>query len=204
MEPERRAVRIRVPGQQSRRPAHVRRRAVASTENLTQAGRPVHRYNRFHHEDMGNRFSVPGSTGAAGVVSRSGDVGRIRGGFQQNRARLGDQVPRHSRPGQPARLHAAAHRAAASRRLALRQGQRRVDPRQVQGVGPRRQDRNVRRALSHAQGARCSNWSRPRASRPSWTSPPSPAIPRHRSTTSSFPPTTRIPSMATSPRRWCT
>ena len=42
-------------------------------------------------------------------------------------ARVGSEVPRHPRSRQPARLHAAPLRAAASRRLALRQGQRRVD-----------------------------------------------------------------------------
>ncbi len=54
---------------------------------------------------------------------------------------------------EPARLHAAARRASAPRRLALRQGQRRMDAGQVQGVGPGRQHRDLRRPVSHAESA---------------------------------------------------
>ena len=95
----------------------------------------------------------------------SADTAPLRGYRRKRRyrARMGGQIPRHPRPGQPARLHAAPLRAPASCRLAVRQGQRRVDPRQIQGVGARRADRNLRRPLPHAEGARCSKWSSPRA-----------------------------------------
>ena len=55
---------------------------------------------------------------------------------------------------EPARHHAAAERASASRRLALRQGQRRVDAGEVQGVRLRRADRDLLRAVPHSEGAR--------------------------------------------------
>ena len=64
------------------------------------------------------------------------------------------------------RVHAPAERAAASSRIALRQGQRRVDSGEVQGMGMGRADRDLSGALSDAEGARCSNWSRPHRSRP--------------------------------------
>src|SRR5207247_1609800 len=69
-------------------------------------------------------------------------------------ARVGDQVPRASLPRLVARVHAPSLGATAPRGLAVRQGQRRVDPREVQELRARRADRVVRRAVPHAQGAR--------------------------------------------------
>ena len=64
---------------------------------------------------------------------------------------VGRIIPRAAAAGQSQELHAAAERAAASRRLAVRQGQRRVDPREVQGMGLAGGDRAVRRALPDAE-----------------------------------------------------
>ncbi len=71
----------------------------------------------------------------------------------RTRARLGSKIPRHPRAAEPARLHAAARRPSAPCRLALRQGQRRMDARQIQGVGPRREHREFRCSVSHAKRA---------------------------------------------------
>ena len=101
----------------------------------------------------------------------------------------------------PARLHAAACLAAAPRGLALRQGQRRVDARQVQGMGPGRPDRELRRPVSHAEERVPSRCSSPPSSLRSFRSRRSTSTPPRTSRPSSSRPTTPIPSMATSPRR---
>src|SRR5450759_3887420 len=51
---------------------------------------------------------------------KSGCAGGLLAKRRSKRARMGDQVSRHPRPRQPAGIHAALKRAAASRRLALR------------------------------------------------------------------------------------
>ena len=110
----------------------------------------------------------------------SADTGPLRG-FSNDGARTQREWEAKFRAiPDPANLRAYMQRLArapAPRRLALRQGQRRVDSREVQGVGPRRADRDLRRALPDAEGARCWNWWSPRASPPSWRSPRSPGDP---------------------------
>ena len=67
---------------------------------------------------------------------------------------MGTEISRHSLARESARLHAAALSAAAPRRLALRQGQCRMDRGQVQRVGLGRAHRELRGAVPDAQGAR--------------------------------------------------
>jgi len=68
-------------------------------------------------------------------------------------ARVGGPVPHPPQPGDPARYGPAALGASPSPRLSLRQRKRRLDPLEVQRVGPRRSHRDLRRPLSHAPGA---------------------------------------------------
>src|SRR5260370_1261569 len=60
-----------------------------------------------------------------------------------HRTPVGREAPRHSQSGQSPRLHAASLRPPASCRLALRQGQRRMDRRKIQGVRSRHPHRAV-------------------------------------------------------------
>ncbi len=87
----------------------------------------------------------PGTTARVGAPRLQQLEFRARGelGGEVSRGRVGEQDPRH---------HAAAVRAAAQCRIALRQGQRGVDPRALQGVGIRRPYRDFRGAVSDAQG----------------------------------------------------
>src|SRR3954471_10556290 len=66
---------------------------------------------------------------------------------------MGGEVPCNSRYGEPPRLYAAVERATSPRGIGLRQGQRGVDSREVQGMGARRQDRGLRRPVPDAEGA---------------------------------------------------
>src|SRR2546422_1463950 len=60
-----------------------------------------------------------------------------------HRTPVGREAPRHSQPGEPPQLHAASLGAPAPRRLALRQSQRRMDRRKIQGVWSRYSHRTV-------------------------------------------------------------
>src|SRR5205823_3505633 len=68
---------------------------------------------------------------------------RLRQRRSGGRAGLGGQAPRSPAARPVARVHAPPLGAAAPRRLAVRQGQRRVDPRQVQELWIGRADRDV-------------------------------------------------------------
>src|SRR5712671_2787560 len=78
-----------------------------------------------------------------------------------NRTRVGKQIPRDSQRTKAARLHAVVECPSASRRFALRQAECRMDSREVQGVGTRRQDRKLQSALPYSQapppGTRCAH-----------------------------------------------
>ena len=67
---------------------------------------------------------------------------------------VGGGVPRAAGAGQHPRVQRAPERPAAPRRLAVRQGQRRVDPGAVQGMGLGRADRALRRPLSRRRRTR--------------------------------------------------
>ena len=90
-------------------------------------------------------------------------------------------------PTKSARLHAASLGAPAPRRLALRQGQRRVDPREVQGLGTGREHRDLRRSVPHAQGARAGTVRAHALHRQARRNPRLPWTPLPASTPSNFP-----------------
>ena len=81
----------------------------------------------------------------------------LRRAIGDSRTATGAAIPRRRVAGQYPRDHAAAVRPAAPRRLPLRQGQCGMDPRAVQGVGVRRENRDLPGAVSDAEDARC--WS---------------------------------------------
>ena len=66
---------------------------------------------------------------------------------------VGREDARDSGSQESARLHGTAHGAPAQCGLALRQGQRRVAARQVQGIRPGRAHRNLQRFVPHSQRA---------------------------------------------------
>src|SRR3984893_5801886 len=90
---------------------------------------------------------------AGGVRSTPGGGDRVAGRPVAAGQILGRIVSVTSTTREPQELHATAQRAATPRRLSLRQGQRRVDSRQVQGVGLGRRNRAVRRAVPDSEGA---------------------------------------------------
>jgi hypothetical protein len=66
---------------------------------------------------------------------------------------MGEPVPGDPEPGHHAGGHAPPERPPSPRRFRLRPGERRVDPRALRRVGVGGADRDLRRALSHAEGA---------------------------------------------------
>ena len=113
------------------------------------------------------------------------------------RGRLGGEISRRRIGEQDPREHAPAVRAAAQRRLALRQGQCGVDPRALQGVGIRCAHRDVRCAVSDPKVRLSGNaQARPRFAHRS-RSRRSPRIRPRARPPSSCPPTTPIPRTAT-------
>ena len=118
--------------------------------------------------------------------------------------RFRKEIPGRHCPRQHSRKHAPPQRAAAPRRVAIRQGQCRVDSRPVQRMGLRREDRDLRRAFPHAERTRRRTGRAHAIPRQAAGAGSSPSIPPRIRPPSSFPPTTPTPSMATSPLRWCT
>ena len=90
----------------------------------------------------------------------------------------GRTVSRHPGGRQHPRLHAAAERAAAPRRLAVRQGQRRVDAGEVQGMGLGRARSSTSTCCSPRRRSALLELVAPTRSRRSSTSRPSPSIRR--------------------------
>src|SRR5204863_118711 len=115
---------------------------------------PTTRFRSYAHERPSDRRLRPWHPAPRSRAGSDRRPPRLHGRVRQGPARLGDQVPRDPVSRLAARVHAPPVGAPAPRRLALRQGQRRLDPRQVQELRARRTDRDVRRAVPHAQGAR--------------------------------------------------
>src|SRR5437773_921515 len=62
---------------------------------------------KWGNAKAGGLRALPGDGRSSDVWRGSGAVARIYSGIGKNPARLGSEVPRHSRPGRIARLHAA-------------------------------------------------------------------------------------------------
>ena len=128
----------------------------------TKQGVSGFRYNLTMGKNRGQlktlvTYSLCLAMAAPGLVRRQRAAAGIYVRKRRHRARMGGQIPRHTGSGRPPRLHGAPRRPAASRGVALRQGQRGMDRRQGEGVGARRADRNLRRPLPYPEGTRARN-----------------------------------------------
>ena len=110
------------------------------------------RRSLIQYEKPAGVLALPASDRAIGDTRGIGSPAGLLGRFLADAARVGDEIPRHSRP----RRHAAPT-CSGSRRARTTSGSPYDKDNaewilaQVQGVGSRREDRDLRRALPHAR-----------------------------------------------------